>query len=671
MNRLFPSLRISQKLILMSLSLVLPLAVLLYYTISGINHHIRFAELESYGNAYQRPLEDLLRYFPLHQALVDKAAASKNDSFDHEISTLGQKIDASLGEVELADRRYRVDLQFTEEELKNRKRSGSNIKALTAAWDALKKDLPTLSPKVIQQRHRNLRETVRIMIKHLGDTSNMILDPDLDSYYIMDMTLLALPEAQDHLADIAAEGTRLLGQGEWSAAEARNFAVMTAIFKTADYDRILLSAKAALDEDPNFYGPSPSLGNIKEKVGRFQDAVQPLLTTLNKIADEQKASIAPGDFERESRRAIDATFDLWHEASKEFDVLLNLRMASYRNSRLWALGLTLVALLASIAMIVFVSRNITRPLGQCIVGLQSLANKNLAYRLQLDSGGEVGEIVTAVNEAAHGMQAAIVSLNRHVAALQQAAEGQMISSQRMSALAEQSSTQVAAASQAADQVSRDGETVASGVERLDSSIRQVSSSADDAAKVATEAVEVASSANATVAKLGRSSAEIGEIVRVITSITEQTNLLALNAAIEAARAGEAGKGFAVVANAVKELSNATAKATENISQKIDGAQRDIQTAIEGIARIRDIIVQIHKHQNSIAQVVGQQTHTAQEIFSHVSNTAKVTKAIAQNITAVAKAAQQTAEGAAGAHRAAEESTRMAKDLQDLVGQFRI
>jgi methyl-accepting chemotaxis protein len=174
-----------------------------------------------------------------------------------------------------------------------------------------------------------------------------------------------------------------------------------------------------------------------------------------------------------------------------------------------------------------------------------------------------------------------------------------------------------------------------------------------------------------VTKLGRSSAEIGEIVRVITSITEQTNLLALNAAIEAARAGEAGKGFAVVANAVKELSNATAKATENISQKIDGAQRDIQTAIEGIARIRDIIVLIHKHQNSIAQAVGQQTHTAQEIFRHVSNTATVTKAIAQNITAVAKAAQQTAEGAAGAHRAAEESTRMANDLQNLVGQFRI
>src|SRR4029078_7109239 len=97
---------------------------------------------------------------------------------------------------------------------------------------------------------------------------------------------------------------------------------------------------------------------------------------------------------------------------------------------------------------------------------------------------------------------------------------------------------------------------------------EIAGTGHEPASVASSAVGTAENATATVSKLGTSSAEIGQVIRVITEIAEQTHLLALNAPIEDARAGEAGKGFAVVANEVKELAKETSAATDDIGQRI-------------------------------------------------------------------------------------------------------
>jgi len=412
------------------------------------------------------------------------------------------------------------DLQFTPEGLAARKRENAQFSEIEKALK--------------ESRWTDAVAGIRTAIAHLGDTSNLILDPDLDSYYVMDITLLALPQMQERLQNILAEKEKFFTPppGESVRIQA---ALHAALLKESDLSRITADAQTALNEDKNFYEATPSLqAKLPEAVKDLQRQTDVFVGLLEKISRGE--AVTEAEFITAGDKTLESSFTSWRTISDEMHVLLSKRIASLESKRASSLYSAGLALFVAILFSFIVGVSVSDSLKQIFVSIKKLRDR---------SGN-----VLKVGHQLHGTAREVT---------------------------EAMTTQSAAI-----------EETAASVEEMNSMIKITAENSVRAANIAQQANTSAESGKKTMenmlrimTELSASFRKIVDTVSVIDDIAFQTNLLALNAAVEAARAGEHGKGFSVVADAVRSLAQKCAVSANEVKKTVEENARLMEKGKSG------------------------------------------------------------------------------------------
>jgi methyl-accepting chemotaxis protein len=241
--------------------------------------------------------------------------------------------------------------------------------------------------------------------------------------------------------------------------------------------------------------------------------------------------------------------------------------------------------------------------------------------------------------------------------------------QSLSATAEETSRQAQVVSGAAEEAAANVQTVAAATEEMAASVHEINGQVGRAAEVAREAAGEAANTEQEIRALSEAAASIGVVVSLINDIASQTNLLALNATIEAARAGDAGKGFAVVASEVKILATQTAKATQDIGDKVSQIQSATERTVGSIERIVATITDMRSISSNIASAVEQQGAATHEIAGNTARASDGTQAVTENIFGVGRAAEMTGAASTQLMGLSGSLTDQASDLQKEVAAF--
>jgi methyl-accepting chemotaxis protein WspA len=578
---------------------------LLYFVISGFNKDINKAINEKTGNIALGSVisltNDVIEYHNLINSIKLNDTSNTSEIFQSRKLNLRNSVDSLLQNVVMHCTPYKEKMITMVEIKTNHSFLDISPNELINLWNVIK-NFDEKSDKIkVNEKFEKFYHNSLLLIRFIADESGLILDPDLDSYYLMDISALVIPKMQIDIGEIINIVSSSYSSGVVYDYDVNKVKLIADIIFNEYVQRMEQGIATSIREDKNCYSLSPTLTknlnpvftNYKNSLKLFEEDLQKWYTGDFNASDD----ILYQQIILKSNFTLNNSIDLWKVINKELNVLLDMRIEHFRNIRTLALLSSGFAFLIAVLLVLFVSKQISRHLGIVTDIAVEIAEGNIDKAVSdLQRGNNLGifknysDDNTKVNDEIIKLFKAIrkMTFNLSSLLLQVSKSGTIVSESTFTITSSAHDIEATVAEQAAltNQVNATSTEISKTAANLANTMNFVTESFHNNSVMLMEGLQRLKEIKVNISNLFTSTNEISQkldtiklkasginsVITTITKVANQTNLVSLNASIEAERAGVYGTGFAVVAREIRRLADQTSIAALNIEEMINDMQ---------------------------------------------------------------------------------------------------